>query len=841
MLALKSKFALAILAGLLSTCVGTAIGQQTPSQRYSPVPPHSLRGTASDSANLAPRSVHMPPQNVRQLSAAPRFRSAQPNMQAQSSQGTSFTFSDAPNAAQQTRAAQATPSTRLRQTSGQAQRGTIMQTSYQTDANGEPIVPDILAGSTPATNQNSTPRVNTPADFEARMQQVRGSSPRIAPQDFQAANQIKQQMENVRQQVLAREQSAQNSTEPVATLAQEEITAQNQAAQNLAAQRLASAQFEANREAHLEEQRLIEEQRLAAQEAALAAASQPTVDSQPIPEGQVVTEQEISASEFISQLQTEAPVESVASESAPLMDTNTAPTLVADPSNPSRLRTPQIVRDENIRQVSAETEAPRMATISLSAPAIEVETYGPQTIGINKPATFKVSVANQGSRPAERILVGINLPEWVDLENVSLTTGGKEITDGKDQARLVWSVDHVPGNSEQTLTIVAVPRKAEMFDLGVEWTLVPRKGTANIQVTEPKLEMNIVGPGEIQFGEREVYHVTVRNPGTGTAENVVVKLPEALGGERSAIGDIAPGSDQMFQVEMIAQTAGELNLVTTAMADGNLEVSAERLLMVRRANLGIVIDGPGMKYSGSVGQYMVSVTNSGDAAASEVIAAMALPNGVTYLSGIESVKQIEGGVRWHVGSLEPGQTRDYKINCQLDTSGELKLDVGAQGAGKLQTANFCKTNVETVADLVLTVQDPKGPLPTGESTIYEITVRNRGSRSAKGVDLVMQFSDGIEPRKADGLTHKIVPGQVLFTPIKQIDPGQEMSFKVSAEALKSGTHVFRAQLTCDDSDSREIAEGTTRFFGEEVPSQFENTANAASEAGSQDFSTDFKR
>jgi hypothetical protein len=238
---------------------------------------------------------------------------------------------------------------------------------------------------------------------------------------------------------------------------------------------------------------------------------------------------------------------------------------------------------------------------------------------------------------------------------------------------------------------------------------------------------------------------------------------------------------------------------------------------------------------------MVSVTNSGDAAASEVIAAMALPNGVTYLSGIESVKQIEGGVRWHVGSLEPGQTRDYKINCQLDTSGELKLDVGAQGAGKLQTANFCKTNVETVADLVLTVQDPKGPLPTGESTIYEITVRNRGSRSAKGVDLVMQFSDGIEPRKADGLTHKIVPGQVLFTPIKQIDPGQEMSFKVSAEALKSGTHVFRAQLTCDDSDSREIAEGTTRFFGEEVPSQFENTANAASEAGSQDFSTDFKR
>ena len=30
--------------------------------------------------------------------------------------------------------------------------------------------------------------------------------------------------------------------------------------------------------------------------------------------------------------------------------------------------------------------------------------------------------------------------------------------------------------------------------------------------------------------------------------------------------------------------------------------------------------------------------------------------------------------------------------------------------------------------------------------------------------------------------------------------------------------MFRAQLTCDDSDAREIAEGTTRFFGDDVES-----------------------
>ena len=126
------------------------------------------------------------------------------------------------------------------------------------------------------------------------------------------------------------------------------------------------------------------------------------------------------------------------------------------------------------------------------------------------------------------------------------------------------------------------------------------------------------------------------------------------------------------------------------------------------------------------------------------------------------------------------------------------------------------TTVETVADLVLTVADPKGPLPTGEQVPYEIKVINRGTKSAQGVNLVMQFSEGIEPSKAEGLQHRIVPGQVLFSPIPKIDPGQEMRFKITAEALKSGTHIFRAQLTCQDSDAREIAEGTTRFFGETI-------------------------
>ena len=210
-----------------------------------------------------------------------------------------------------------------------------------------------------------------------------------------------------------------------------------------------------------------------------------------------------------------------------------------------------------------------------------------------------------------------------------------------------------------------------------------------------------------------------------------------------------------------------------------------------------------------------------------------LPSGVKYLKGIDAVKLVDSGrgMRWPVGSLAPSESRTYEMFCQLDTSGDLKLEVGARGKRGLAASSEFKTTVETIADLVLSVNDLKGPLPTGEEVPYTIKIRNRGTKAAKGVNLVMQFSEGIEPRSAKGLEYQIAPGEVLFSPIAQINPGQEMTFEVNAEAYKSGTFIFRALLTCDESDTREVAEGTTRYFGDPVdpPKELSN-APAASTA-----------
>ena len=513
-------------------------------------------------------------------------------------------------------------------------------------------------------------------------------------------------------------------------------------------------------------------------------------------------------------------------------------------SNPLQSAAP-ISSTENVqtslRQVAASSELVGGASVSLATPGVVVQTFGPTAIGINKLSNYKVTVTNNTNLEAGKLTIGIQIPDSIDLQNINTTIGRHDTTDGVEEPRLIWTVDNVAPQTTHTMGITAVPRTADPFDMQVRWSFAPQIGSTHVRVTQPQLAMKISGPTELLFGEKAIYDVTIMNPGTGAAEQVTVALPEALGGEREMIGDIAAGGEKRFNVELSARTAGELSLTTTAFADGNIKTTANHDIIVRRANLAMTIDGPPMKYAGSVGKYNVSVQNTGDATATDVVGIIALPSGVKYISGVNNAQSSDSGLKWNIGTMTAGDIREFTISCQLDASGDLMIQAGARGAGDLAATSQCQTTVETIADLVLSVADPKGPLPTGDEIDYKISVKNRGTRTANGVNLVMQFSEGIEPVKADGFRNKIATGQVIFDPIVRIEPGQEVTLSVTASAIKSGTHIFRAQLTCTESDSREIAEGTTRFFGDEVKVKAQQidipfkakTADAT--AGSNDF------
>ena len=465
------------------------------------------------------------------------------------------------------------------------------------------------------------------------------------------------------------------------------------------------------------------------------------------------------------------------------------------------------------------TPPPADNRFSLTSPAVQVETFGPPSIGIHKKTQFKIVARNNSNIDAERVTVSISMPTWVRLEGINATTGRKESGEDQKSSRVIWNLDRLSGNSSQTITVDVVPTKAERFDLQVELIQQPRNGMAQVEVTEPRLEMKIVGPSEVLYGETAIYQVTVRNPGTGRAEGVSVMLPEALGGERATLGDIGPNEEKNFRVELLARTAGALDLATTAAAAGNLQTSTAKQILVRRAALTTMIKGPPAKYAGTVGVYEIEIRNTGDATARDVVAALALPNGVKYVEGIEAVDNIDSGLRWSLGTLDSGDVRNYRVALQLEGDGKVQFELGARAAGDIASVGPVATVIETLEDVVLSIDEPKGPQPMGEEIEYTIHVRNRGSRAANNLNLVMNFSDGIEPTSASGHQFQLGVGQVVFKAIEKIAAGEEVVVKVQAKAAAPGTHIFRAQLTGENDETREMSEGTTRFYGDQTSSQ----------------------
>jgi uncharacterized repeat protein (TIGR01451 family) len=341
-------------------------------------------------------------------------------------------------------------------------------------------------------------------------------------------------------------------------------------------------------------------------------------------------------------------------------------------------------------------------------------------------------------------------------------------------------------------------------------------------VQEPKLQMQIAGPKEVSYGEKVIYKLTFSNPGNADAENVVVTLP-AIGGDGSSdshtIGTVRAGESKVVEMELVARQMGRINIQAMAECDAGLKAAVNQEVTVRRAGLKIELEGPKTQYARTNVTYKVIVTNTGNAAAGEVLVAAQLPPRARYVSSSEGGESAGERVTWTI-SLEPGQQQELQVKCQLDSPGTNRVQAAAV-CGELKDLATLTTDVQAVADLTMTVVEPEGVFAVGEEVTYEVRIKNRGTTTATGVNAVAFFSDGIEATSATGARYEIAEGKITFQSIPSIAADKEAVLKIKARASAAGNHVFRAEVHCTSLGSKLAKEGTTRFYAEESTSSDE--------------------
>lgn len=493
---------------------------------------------------------------------------------------------------------------------------------------------------------------------------------------------------------------------------------------------------------------------------------------------------------------------------------------------PGQLAPPADAPAELSNEVSAEgdTEVPTSIEASKDGgnivlasriPSINVETIGPRAIVLGKEAIYQITIQNQGEEPANDLLVQIAIPDAIKLVTSEPSVGNVTTqTANKPGRRIAWSVPHVESRSREQLTLHVVPQESRPFELAVDWSLRPITSTTSIEIQEPKLEMTIGGPNDVQFGETKVYHIVLTNPGTGSAEAVTLSLGPGTGEiDTKQIGTLAAGERREIDIELTARESGVMEIRAVAGADGGLKADAAKQVRVRRADLQIQIAAAKLKYAGARANYQIRVTNKGDAVANDVAATAALPQGSKYVAGIEGGTFTNEMLNWQIGRLEPGMERVFNVQCLLLSAGEQTFTVRVEDDHELSASNSAVTRVEAIADLKLQINDPQGPKSLDEDVVYEIEIVNRGTKAAQQISLVAQFANGIEPTQASHPA-EIVPGQVVFEPIDRLGAGEKLIVKVTARAKQGGNLRFRAELKCTEPDTQLVAEETTRFFGD---------------------------
>ena len=312
-----------------------------------------------------------------------------------------------------------------------------------------------------------------------------------------------------------------------------------------------------------------------------------------------------------------------------------------------------------------------------------------------------------------------------------------------------------------------------------------------IDIQEPKLAVHLDGPAEVLYGRKELFKLKVSNTGTGQAENVQITLIPVGTTENRPVShrmaSLAAGEERVMEVELTAHETGILTIQIEAKAEGGAHAELANKVLVRRAALAVATDGPAMQYVGAATTYRIVMQNPGNAAAKHVKLSVSIPPGTKYISSSDGGRLTGNQVQWLLESLDPGIERAFLLKCNLGLPGDLRLEVNSTADEELAASASAVTHVDTLANLRLEVKEPDGPVPVGEETVYELRIRNRGTRNATGVEVVSYFSSGIEPTTATGAAYRITPGQVTFEPIPSLLAGDEVTLKIHARAKPPAT------------------------------------------------------
>ncbi len=221
----------------------------------------------------------------------------------------------------------------------------------------------------------------------------------------------------------------------------------------------------------------------------------------------------------------------------------------------------------------------------------------------------------------------------------------------------------------------------------------------------------------------DVADTTIVDNVPGGASYVSSEPPAAQEGARLTwkLGNLARGESRTIRVTVKAEREGELANCATVSAIPRVCVST----MVGKAQLALKKTGPEMVQLGQNVTYTVTVQNTGNTPAKNVVVTDPVPEGFSSAIGQKELS-------FNVGELAAGASKTLQVTLRADKRGKIcnKALAASSNAGKAES-EVCTTVVQGGIKIVKSTKDKE--VFVNRVASYDIVVSNPGDIDLTGV------------------------------------------------------------------------------------------------------------
>jgi uncharacterized repeat protein (TIGR01451 family) len=364
--------------------------------------------------------------------------------------------------------------------------------------------------------------------------------------------------------------------------------------------------------------------------------------------------------------------------------------------------------------------------------------------------------------------------------------------------------------------IVTAPiSPAQLAQPRLETVSTPSLVAAEAQAVkrEPAVSIEWLGAATARLNQPMTCQILVRNTGSATVNNVVVRHrlnpgvtcrrtepPAATEGDDLVwtVGTMAPGQQRRLELQVVCSQRGALH----CQAPVTFAASAGQQVQVREPLLAIKMRAPEKANVGDNVNLLFAVANPGDGVTELIKVRALLPEGLESSRG--RVVELD------IGSLAPKESRTLQIACIARTSGNHKSTIMATADGNLSASDHAMTEV-LEAKLDLVVQGPKLRY-LDRHAVYQLRVTNPGTAPAQNLKLNKVVPAGFKFHGATAGGRWDESTKTVSWQLGDLPPGQSRDVSIELVAAAAGEHRLQAQVVSARGVKTE-ASAVTRIEG----------------------------